>query len=173
MNEMEFEQAFNQVLADTDPVSLVEGLYVLGVLGIILLVGSIIWYFVSAIGYCKMFSKAGDRGWKAFIPFVRDYTRFKISWNPKLYWLYLAAVILAGVPGLFDGLVWTIIVYAASIALIVLHIVLCIKLAKSFGKGAGTGILLLFFTFIVSLVLGFGKSEYVGKGGAVAEKSEV
>ena len=43
-----------------------------------------------------------------------------------------------------------------------LEIKLCIRNAKSFGKGAGCGVLMFFFPFIVTLILGFGKAEYIG-----------
>ena len=44
----------------------------------------------------------------------------------------------------------------------VLHIMQSIKLAKSFGKGKLWGALLFFFPYIFTLILGFGKAEYIG-----------
>ena len=38
-------------------------------------------------------------------------------------------------------------------------------LAKSFGKGIGCTLALIFFTGITHIYLGFGKAEYVGPGG--------
>ena len=38
-----------------------------------------------------------------------------------------------------------------------------IKMAKLFGKGAGTGIALIFFPGITSLILGLGKAEFQGE----------
>ena len=37
-----------------------------------------------------------------------------------------------------------------------------IKMAKLFGKGTGTGIALVFFPGITSLILGLGKAEFTG-----------
>jgi hypothetical protein len=49
---------------------------------------------------------------------------------------------------------------AAGIALIVVMVKQNIKMAKLFGKGAGTGIALVFFPGITSLILGLGKAEF-------------
>ena len=44
-------------------------------------------------------------------------------------------------------------------------------MAKSFGKTTGFGVLLFFFTFIVSLILGFGKAQYVGNASVKKEET--
>ena len=53
-----------------------------------------------------------------------------------------------------------------NVAVIIVYFVLGIKLdirvAKSFGKTTAWGVLLFFFPFVVSLILGYGKAEYVG-----------
>ena len=51
----------------------------------------------------------------------------------------------------------------ASVAALVLHIVQSIKLAKSFGKGVGYGILLILFGPLARLFLGLGDSRYIGR----------
>ena len=45
---------------------------------------------------------------------------------------------------------------------LVLDVKLNIRMAKSFGRTKGWGVLLFFFPFIVSLILGYGKAEYIG-----------
>ncbi len=45
----------------------------------------------------------------------------------------------------------------------VIHIVQSFKLAKAFGKGFGTGLLLLISGPIGRLILGLGSARYVGK----------
>ena len=49
------------------------------------IVGSIITalvrYLLISIGYSKMHRKAGEAGWKAFIPFYREYINYSISWK--------------------------------------------------------------------------------------------
>ena len=54
-------------------------------------------------------------------------------------------------------------VIAAGIALIVVIVKQNVKMAKLFGKGAGTGIALIFFPGITSLILGLGKAEFQGE----------
>jgi hypothetical protein len=44
----------------------------------------------------------------------------------------------------------------------IIWIILCIDVAKSFGKGVGFGIGLLLLPFIFSLILGFGSAQYQG-----------
>ena len=36
-------------------------------------------YLMSAIGYSKMYRKAGAAGWKAFIPVFNTYNNYKIA----------------------------------------------------------------------------------------------
>ena len=48
-------------------------------------------------------------------------------------------------------------------------IVVCVDLARSFGKGAGFAIGLVFLPFIFDLILAFGDAEYVGPGGVPAQ----
>jgi hypothetical protein len=44
----------------------------------------------------------------------------------------------------------------------IIWIILCIDVAKSFGKGVGFGIGLLLLPFIFFLILGFGSAQYQG-----------
>ena len=54
----------------------------------------------------------------------------------------------------------------------IIWIILCIDLAKSFGKGAGFGIGLILLSFIFFPILGFGSAQYqgpaAGEGAAVS-----
>lgn len=45
---------------------------------------------------------------------------------------------------------------------VIVAIILCIDLAKSFGKGVGFGIGIVFLGFIFLLILGFGDGQYQG-----------
>ena len=48
---------------------------------------------------------------------------------------------------------------------IVYTVILNIRLAKSFGKGVGFGIGLLFLEYIFIMILGFGSAQYIGPRG--------
>lgn len=88
----------------------------------------------------KMFSKAGQPGWASIIPIFNTYIMCKI----------------AGRPGW-----WLILLFIPFVNLII-WIILCIDLAKAFGKGAGFGIGLLLLPFIFFPILGFGSAQYQG-----------
>ena len=122
---------------------------------------ALIRYLMIAIGYSKMYRKAGESGWKAFIPVFNTYNNYKISWNGKLFFLYAALFIASSFLGSAEGAM-ALAAGAVSLGIIILAIMQNVKMAKCFGKGAGTGILLILFPGITSLVLGLGKAEFLG-----------
>ena len=117
-------------------------------------------YLMTAIGYSKMYRKAGVAGWKAFIPVYNTYNNYKISWNSKMFFVSIALYILMSVLTNSSMLAIQLVTAAAAIALLVVVIKQNVKMAKLFGKGAGTGIALIFFPGITSLILGLGKAEF-------------
>ena len=121
---------------------------------------AVIRYLMIAIGYSKMYRKAGEAGWKAFIPVYNTYTNYKISWAGKFFFLSAVLYILVSLLRNPAGLFLQLVVGAAAIALLVVVAKQNIKMAKIFGKGAGTGIALMIFPGITSLILGLGKAEF-------------
>lgn len=105
-------------------------------------------YYIIMIAICvleiiatwKIFTKAGEAGWKSIIPIYNIIVLFKIvGMNP-----------------------WMILLLLVPIANIVVPILFNIKLAKAFGKGGGFAAGLIFLNTIFTLILGFGSAEYVG-----------
>ncbi len=47
-----------------------------------------IWYIIMVIANWKIFSKAGEAGWKSLIPILNYYIEFKISWKGSMFWIY-------------------------------------------------------------------------------------
>jgi uncharacterized membrane protein YhaH (DUF805 family) len=98
----------------------------------------------------KIFSKAGQPGWASIIPILNIYFICKI----------------VGRPG------WWVILMLIPFVNFIIWIILCIDLAKSFGKGAGFGIGLILLSFIFFPILGFGSAQYqgpaAGEGAAVS-----
>ena len=88
----------------------------------------------------KVFVKAGQPGWASIIPIYNLYVWCKI----------------VGRPG------WWIILMLIPFVNIIVGILLCIDMAKSFGKGAGFGIGLAFLGIIFLPILGFGSAQYLG-----------
>jgi hypothetical protein len=92
----------------------------------------------------KIFTKAGEPGWACIIPIYNTIVLLKIAGRPW-WWLLLMLIPLV-------GLIIAIIVY--------------IDLAKSFGKGVGTGLGLIFLPFVFFPMLGFGSASYQGPAAA-------
>ena len=117
-------------------------------------------YILTVIAEWKIFTKAGEKGWKALIPIYNVYILCKIM---KIsFWIYV--ILLPVVVGIVGGLINN---EDVSDALITLYfcfyqIFTAIKLGKAFNKGTGFIIGLALFPNIFQLILGFGKSEYAG-----------
>ena len=124
---------------------------------------TVIRYLIQAIGYAAMYRKAGVAPWKAFIPVYNTYNNYKLSWNGKLFFLTAALSIASSVLSVFTEGAMAFVSMAASIGLIYMVVKQNIKMAKLFGKGAGTGIALVLFPGITSLILGLGKAEFQGE----------
>ena len=92
----------------------------------------------------KVFTKAGQPGWASIIP---------------IYNLYIWCKIV-GRPG------WWVILMLIPFVNIIVGIILCIDMAKSFGKGAGFGIGLALLGVIFIPILGFGSAQYQGPSAA-------
>ena len=159
---MDMNTAMNELitaLEAMDPEILAGGLLVVTGIFAAIFALSVIRYLLTAIGYSKMYRKAGEAPWKAFIPVYNTYNNYKISWNVKMFVLVIALYILMGASN-STMLALQLAAAAAAIALRVVVVKQNIKMAKLFGKGAGTGIALMFFPGITSLILGLGKAEF-------------
>ena len=154
-------------------------LYVLSIVGII--VG-----IVRIIAWWRIYSKAGEGGWKVLIPIYNAYVGYKICWAGIAFWIYVLLNVLSTMFFYFaypldqffaaaDSLeeliamiqnpantVFAIIAAVFSFVALVWHLVQTYKMAKVFGHGFGYFLGLLFFPTIFACVLGFGSSEYVG-----------
>lgn len=115
--------------------STMEGLF--AIIFFLIYVGIIVFIFA---GMWKTFTKAGQPGWGCIIP---------------IYNVYLLCVI-AGRPW------WWLLLMLIPIVSIVIFIIVCIDIAKSFGKGPGFGVGLAFLGFIFFPILGFGDAQYQG-----------
>lgn len=130
-----------------------------------LIIGYIVWHILQAVADWKIFSKAGRPGILAFIPIVNIYVEYGICWSKFMGLIYLVCI---GITSYVSGVqepssTLTMVSGAASVAALVLHIVQSIKLARSFGKGVGYGILLILFGPLARLFLGLGDSRYIGR----------
>jgi hypothetical protein len=87
------------------------------------------------ISWFKIFSKSGQAGWKALVPFFNLFVFTKIAGKP-VWWLIIYLIIPIGYP------------------------LSSFQIAKLFGKKMIFSIGLIFFPMIFFPLLAFGKSEY-------------
>jgi len=107
-----------------------------GIIGVIYLVVLVI----AVISLWKIFTKAGEPGWAAIVPIYNAIVLLKIVGKP-LWWIVLLLIPCVN---------------------FVIAILLCIELAKSFGKSSGFGVGLALLSPIFLPILAFGDARYVG-----------
>lgn len=114
---------------------------------------AIAWYVIQIIAR-----------WKALIPFYNSYTQYELTWSVSMFWLVIALSLAGGILNslIGGGLIRAIAGIMAFAAMIIEYPMANHKLSKSFGHGVGFTIGLLLFESIFMLILGFGKSEYIG-----------
>lgn len=144
-----------------------------GFFGTFLVCGIAFW-ILMVVAMWKIFSKAGEAGWKSLIPIYNVYIYFKIAGMKNWFWYnILVAFIGSFVAGLVgykttsDGaiaddssVIGNLIMLAVYIFAIVVAIMQCAKLSKAFGRGIGTTLGLIFLPNIFQLILAFGSAKY-------------
>lgn len=106
------------------------------IIGVVLLI-------LLVVAEWKIFTKAGEKGWKSLIPIYNYYILCKIA----------------------DGNGWKFLLFIVPIVNLVYIIMLNYRLALSFGKDVGFTIGLVFLPSIFTLILGFGSAQYIGPRG--------
>ncbi len=106
---------------------------------------AIIIVVLTIVANWRIFTKAGEKGWKSIIPIYNTVTLFKIA-GISPWWIlgYLTAII----PVIGGFIVLGITIYSM------------ISLAKAFGKGAGFTVGLILLNTIFVMILAFGSAEY-------------
>ena len=88
----------------------------------------------------RVYTKAGEPGWAAIVPFYNVYVLLRI----------------VGRPG------WWLVWYFVPVANIVVAIIVMVELAAAFGRGGGFAVLLILLPFIGLPILAFGDAAYRG-----------
>ncbi len=104
------------------------------------LVVGLISYVVVALALYGVFTKAGKPGWAGFVPIYNTIVLLEVVGRP-IWWFLLLLV-----PGVN----------------VVIAIILWIDLAKSFGKGTGFAVGLVFLSVIFLYILWLGSATYRG-----------
>lgn len=94
----------------------------------------------SIVCLWRIFSKAGEPGWGAIVPFYNMYLLFKITFGNG--WLFLLTLI--------------------PVVNFIMLIIAYVKLAQNFGKGGGFAVGLIFLSPIFLGILAFDDSTYTG-----------
>ena len=124
------------------------------------------WWLLQIIANWRIFTKAGEAGWKSIIPIYGDYISYKIAWQPAYFWLtFILGIVSSYLQGTLEtgeSLTVYMLVILIKIILVVISIMSSIKLARAFGRGTGFAIGLIFLQPIFMLILGFGDDRYYG-----------
>lgn len=113
---------------------------VIAMLGIVVAFAFMILEFVAV---WRVYTKADRPGWAIIIPIYNTLVLLRIVGRPW-WWLLLMLV---------------------PIVNLVVMIITNIDLARSFGKGVGFGVCLIFFSFVCMPILAFSDATYVGPAG--------
>ena len=123
----------------------------------------IVWYVVQVIAYWRIFTKAGEAGWKSIIPFYSQYIQYRIAWKaPNMYWIVLGLGIASMFLLSFDNTFTSLLSSLCSLGSFIINVLVLIKLSKAFGHGTGFAVGLILLGPIFMLILGFGQSQYLG-----------
>ena len=101
---------------------------------------SIVILVFSIVVNWKIFTKAGEDGWKSLIPIYNIYILYKIAWGNGMLFLLLLIPFVNFIVG----------------------IITINKISKSFGYGIGFTLVLIFVPLIFYPILAFGRSRYLG-----------
>ena len=104
------------------------------------------------IAECKLFTKAGEKWWKVFIPIYNTWVQNKIT-GLAWWWLpiFLVASALTEVPTLG---------FVAGMAVILVSFNYNYNLAKKFGKSDGFAVLTTLLPIVGLPILAFGSAKY-------------
>ena len=125
------------------------------------------WWILQVIANWRIFTKAGEEGWKSIIPIYGDYVSYKIAWQTGYFWLTLILGFVASWIENYanpagDSVMLLMIVSLIRIITGIIGIMYSVKLARAFGRGTGFAIGLIFLQPIFILILGFGNDLYYG-----------
>ncbi len=166
-----FQQAVDYVSANSNLTSTQSAAALGGTFGVLagmattMFIVAIVFYILLVIAQWRMFTKAGEKGWKSIIPIYNAYIYMKII--GLSFWKWFAALFVSelllqiGVNanlGFFSAIGGI----AAFVLTIVLAVLTARNTAKAFGKGTGFAVGLFFLPNIFQLIIGFGASEYKG-----------
>ena len=110
-------------------------------MGLAFLGAGLLFVLLLIASFWKVFTKAGEAGWKSLIPIYNLFVLLRI----------------AGCPG------WWLLMFFIPVVNIYFMVVMHIRLAERFGKSALYGFALFLLGFIFFPILAFGPATYEGE----------
>ncbi|MGF6906473.1 DUF5684 domain-containing protein [Fusobacterium sp. PH5-44] len=140
----------------------------------------VIFYLVFLVTYIiaiwKIFTKAGEKGWKSIIPIYNGYIMVtKIARKPKLwFWAPFIGLLCLFFIGLLVGIlqyafysfatIGVVILSIVTIVYVIFSIVIMVKtthaISRNFGQGTGFTVGLIFLPWIFLMILAFSVYKY-------------
>lgn len=129
-------------------------------------------FVLQIVSFWMLFQKADVAGWKSIIPIYSNWKMFDIVWKTKYFWFTLGlSVVYAVLMYLVQNVITTgvFFIVLTVVRLIVLFFSCMLEfffyrhLARSYGKGDCFVFGLFFLYPIFILILGLGRSRFVGK----------
>lgn len=139
----------------TDTTSVTGGLE--GGALIALIVIGVIFTVVSVAALWRIFTKAGEAGWKAIVPIYNYVVLLQIVGRP-VWWILFLFV--------------SFIPFVGAIVSLVVSIIVSHDLSKSFGKDVGMTVLLVLLTPIGAGMLAWGDAVYKGPSALPGDGSD-
>lgn len=139
-----------------------SGFAALGVLTIVgWCIALIVLFVLCALIRWKIFTKAGEAGWKSLIPIYGDFIEYKLMWNPKWFWIYLGCS-AGGSAFMWIPIIGPSIFIAAMIVSMLIKTVFALQEAKAFNQSTGFGVGLLMVPFVFQFLMAFDNNiQYV------------
>ena len=161
---MEEEVVLN-TLENLEPNSAAFG--VLAGFGFAALIVGFVVLILTIIAMWRIFTKAGEKGWKSIIPIYNTYVLFRIA--GRNFWKYFLILLVVNIVGSIASgttgilsIILSVLVLAGGIWAIVEFVEFLHGLSTNFGHGKGFTVGLFFLNTIFMLILGLGSSQYKG-----------
>lgn len=152
--------------------------FVAGSVFFVLFICFVLWLLL-VIAHWRMFTKAGEAGWKSIVPIYSDYTMFKLAWNTNAFWGFLICSLVMGVSmslsGSYDvtssgqvvatgngNFIFDILTFISSIGYLFFSVMLALKTALAYGKGTLYAVGLVLLPNVFTMIIAFGNARYRG-----------
>ena len=114
----------------------------------------------------KIFTKAGEAGWKSLIPVYSQYVQYERFWSTKYFWISMILGVISGCISPFAEsgeatVMVSILAVIAGVCAFILEVMFMINLSRHFGYDSAFAIGLILLPFVFLLILAFGSAEYI------------